>query len=81
MLWGCNFGFCGVRSLVPVDGMMNSDKYVDVIQRKVIPHMRDTFPEGGGHFSKILSHAMHKKNEEIFQETECKRFRMAWEFT
>jgi len=30
---------------------MNSDKYLDVIQRKVIPRMRETFPEGGGIFS------------------------------
>ena len=35
MLWGC-YSFCGVGSLVPVAVMMNSDKYLDVIQIKGI---------------------------------------------
>jgi len=60
ILWS-SFSFRGVGSLVPVDGMMISDKYVDVIQSKVIPHMRETFREGGAYHSKILLHAMHRK--------------------
>jgi len=68
MLWVC-FSFCGVGSLVPEDGMMNSDKYLDVIQRKVIPHMRETFPEGGGIFQQDLvpCHAS-KKVKKFFKK-------------
>jgi len=35
---------------MPIEGMMNSDKYV--IERKIIPDMRRAFPDGGG----ILQH-------------------------
>ena len=33
MFWGC-FSYAGVGSLFPVEGMMNSDRYIDVIKKK-----------------------------------------------
>jgi len=46
MFWG-SFSFSVVASLVPIEGMMNLYKYIDVIERKVIPDMRKAFPDGG----------------------------------
>jgi len=34
MFWG-SFSFSGVGSLMPIEDMMNSKKYIDVIERKV----------------------------------------------
>jgi len=36
MSWG-SFSFSVVASLVPIEGMMNLYKYIDVIERKAIP--------------------------------------------
>ena len=33
---------------MPIEGMMSSDKYIDVIENKAIPDMRKAFPYGGG---------------------------------
>jgi len=49
VFWG-SFSFSGVASLMPIEGMMNLCKYIDVIERKVIPDMRKAFPDGGGKF-------------------------------
>jgi len=35
---------------MPMEGMMNSDKYIDVIESKVIPDMTKAFPDGGNDF-------------------------------
>jgi len=51
MFWD-SFSFYGVGSLMPIEGMMNSDKYIDVTERKIIPNMRRAFPDCGG----ILQH-------------------------
>jgi len=53
MFWG-SFSFSVVASLMPIKGMMNLHKYNDVIERTVIPHMRNAFPDGGGKFQKIV---------------------------
>ena len=63
------FSFCGVGTLVPVDGMMNSGKYMDVIQRKIITHMRVTFRDGGGIFQHDLAPCLEsKKVKEFFMK-------------
>ena len=55
---------------------MDSDKYLDVIQRKVIPYMRETFPEGGGifqqdlppcHASKKVKQFLKKQNVNVLE--------------
>jgi len=46
MFWG-SFSFSVVASLMPIEGMMNLYKYIDVIQRKTIPDMRNAIPGGG----------------------------------
>jgi len=47
MFWG-SFSFSVVASLMEIEGMMNLYKYIDAIERKAIPDMRKTFPDGGG---------------------------------
>ena len=54
MFWG-SFSFAGVGSLMPTEGMINSDKYIDVIENKVIPDMRRAFSDGGGIFQQDLA--------------------------
>jgi len=40
---------------MPIEGMMNLYKYIDVIERKAISDMRKAFPDGGGNSNRILS--------------------------
>jgi len=35
---------------MPIGGMMNLYRYIDVIERKVIPGISRAFPDGGGKF-------------------------------
>ena len=46
MFWD-SFSFSVVVSLMPIEGVMNLFKYIDVIERKAIPDMRKAFPDGG----------------------------------
>ena len=39
MFWGC-FTFKGPKSLVPIDGMMNSDKYIPILEKRAIPLLK-----------------------------------------
>ena len=43
-----SFRFKSVESLFPVKGMINADKYIEVIQRKVMRDMERAFPYGRG---------------------------------
>ena len=37
--WGC-FSYFGIGSLYPVEGMMYSPQYIEVISRKVVPELK-----------------------------------------
>ena len=54
MFWG-SFSFHGVGSLRPVEGMMRSAQYIDVIETKAIPEMQKAFPDGSGVFQQDLA--------------------------
>ena len=54
MFWGC-FSFYGIGSLHPVEGMMHSQQYIEVVQRRVIPEMNRLFPDGSGVFQQDLA--------------------------
>ena len=41
MFCGC-FSYNGVGGLLPVEGMMNSDKFIDVLRRRLVPEMEKT---------------------------------------
>jgi len=72
MFWG-SFSFNGVESLYPVSGMMNADKYIDVIQHKVMRNMQAAFLDGRGFFQQDLApcHAA-KKVKKVFEENQIK---------
>ena len=54
MFWGC-FSYYRVGPLKPVECMINSEKYLDVLTTKVIPEMARKFPEGSGIFRQDLA--------------------------
>ena len=54
MFWGC-FSYYGVGSLRPVEGMMRSAQYIDVLEKKAIPDMQRAFPDGSGVFQQDLA--------------------------
>ena len=66
MFGGC-FSFKGVGSLFPVQGMMKSDQYIEVIQQRVIPDMQKAFSNGNGIFQQDLAPChSSKKVKKIF---------------
>jgi hypothetical protein len=69
MLWGF-FTVGGSGSLVPVDGMMNSSKYIKILKSRVSPFLQ-TFARVKGHFNMTLHHATTKKqSRSSFKKTE-----------
>lgn len=72
MFWGC-FSYTGVGSLRPVEGMMRSPQYIDVIQRNVIQDMRKAFPEGNGVFQQDLAPCHTSKAvTKVFEQNQIK---------
>ena len=54
MFWGI-FSFKSIGSRFTVKGMTNADKYIEVIQGKVVRDMERAFPNGGGIFQQDLA--------------------------
>jgi len=54
MFWGC-FSYKGIGSLFPVQGMMKSDQYIEVLRRKLIPDMQKAFSGDAGIFQQDLA--------------------------
>ena len=67
MFWGI-FSFSVVASLMPIEGMMNLYKYIDVIERKAIPDMRKAFPDRGEKFQDIVPCLSSEKVKTIFRK-------------
>ena len=52
---------------------MNTDKYIEVIQRKVVKDMERAFPKGGGIFQENLDPChTAKKGEKVLKENRTK---------
>ena len=71
-----SFSFSGLGSLYPCSGIMNTDKYIDVVNHKILNVMRDmqiAFPDGGSIFKHDLApcHSA-KKVQKMLQENEIK---------
>ena len=47
MFWG-SFSCYGVGSLLPIEGMMNAEKYIKVVEKKVAANLANAFPDGSG---------------------------------
>ena len=73
MLWG-SFSFKGIGSLFPVKGIMNANKYIEVIQRKVVRDMKRAFSNGGGIFQHDLAPCHTAKKRKNFLKKITSRF-------
>ena len=68
MFWG-SFCYKGVGSLCPIMGMMNADRYVDIINNTIQNDMEEAFPEGNGIFQQDLAPCHRaKKVHKLFRE-------------
>ena len=72
MFWG-SFSYHGVGSLYPIAGIMNGDKYMEVINNKVLTDMEEAFPNGEGIFQQDLA-PCHRANKvkRLFLEKEIR---------
>jgi transposase len=69
MFWGC-FSYYGPGPLVPVTGMMNSEKYQPMLVERMIPEMKKRWPNGGGIFQQDLAPChTSKKMVKFFKES------------
>lgn len=68
MFWG-SFSYTGVGSLHPIEGIMNADKFMQVINNKVQQDMEDAFPNNDGIFQQDLA-PCHRANKvkQLFSE-------------
>lgn len=70
MFWGC-FSYMGVGSLVPIDGMMNSQKYKSMLEQHLNKELEKCQPQGGAILQQD-SAPCHKSKEmmKYFQDKE-----------
>jgi hypothetical protein len=69
MFWEC-FTFTGPGSLVPIEGMINSEKYSDIIKCRVVQTMEENFSNGDGIFLHDLApcHSSRKVKKVIEEQ-------------
>lgn len=67
MFWGC-FSASGLGTLVPVEGMMNQDKYIDILSRKVLTELSNLYPDGDGIFQQDLAPCHTARRTKVFME-------------
>ena len=48
--------------LVPVEGMMKSDQYIQILERRVIPQLQTSLPEDDGIFQQDLAQFHKSQN-------------------
>lgn len=65
MFWGC-FSFFGPEALVPVEGMMNGDKYLEIVRSRVIPLLQKLYPDNSGIFQQDLAPCHTSKKVKTF---------------
>ncbi|KAJ4433285.1 hypothetical protein ANN_15544 [Periplaneta americana] len=79
------FGDCftheGPGALIPIKGMMNSDKYIHLMETRIVPQLQKSFPDGRGmfqqdlapcHTSRKTTELFNKKNIQVPRTTVCK---------
>ncbi|KAJ4450863.1 hypothetical protein ANN_02295 [Periplaneta americana] len=64
MCWGC-FTHEGPGALIPIKGMMNSDKYIHLLETRIVPQLQKSFPDGRCVFQQDLApcHTFRKTTE------------------
>ncbi|KAJ4435974.1 hypothetical protein ANN_18597 [Periplaneta americana] len=68
MFWGC-FTHEGPGALIPIKGMMNSDKYIHLLETRIVPQLQKSFLDGRGMFQQDLAPChMSRKTTEFFKK-------------
>lgn len=67
MFWGC-FSIHGPGPLMTVEGMMDSLKYIDVLDTQLIPAMQQWYPENNGVFQEDLAPCHSSKISKTFKQ-------------
>ncbi|KAJ4425709.1 hypothetical protein ANN_27905 [Periplaneta americana] len=64
MFWGC-FAHEGPGALIPIKGMINSDKYIHLLETRIVPHLQKSFSDGRGVLQQDLApfHTSRKTTE------------------
>ncbi|KAJ4433945.1 hypothetical protein ANN_16264 [Periplaneta americana] len=64
MFWGC-FTHEGPGALIPIKGMMNSDKYIHLLEIRIVPQLQKSFLDGRGVFQQGVApcHTSRKTTE------------------
>lgn len=65
MMWGC-FSFNGIGPLKVIDGSLNSDGYINILQSVLIPQMNEWFGVGGGIFQQDNASCHNSKSTRKF---------------
>ncbi|MEM9078953.1 MAG: hypothetical protein AAGC43_18075 [Bacteroidota bacterium] len=72
MFWGC-FSYFGVGILHPVEGMMRSKQYIEVLRRLAIPELSKRFSSGTGIFQHDLAPCHNSNAVKFFSGQLCER--------
>merc|ERR1712218_596217 len=68
MYWGC-MTYHGVGPITPIQGTMDANKYIPIINDKVVPEMNERFPDGDGTFQQDLAPCHRaKKVHRVFRD-------------
>jgi len=63
---------------MPIEGMINLHKYIDIIERKAIPDMGKSFPDVEENSSRILSRVFHLTKLRRFSGSKIKCDGLVW---
>ena len=69
MFWGC-FTHEGPGALIPIKGMMNSDKYIHLLETRIVPQLRNSFLDGRCVPTRLCTLPYMSKNYGILQQEE-----------
>ena len=79
MFRGC-FGHNGVGPLQPIDGMMRSEQYITILNKKVSQKLKKQYPDGMGIFQQdLVSCHASKMVKKFMSEIQIETLGMAWD--
>ena len=70
MFWGC-FTLKGTSRLCPIEGMMNSTKYQEILETKLVPSMQQSFADGNGIFQQNPIESLWAIMKKRLQKSDC----------
>ena len=71
--------FTGPGSLIPIEGMINSEKYRDILKCRVVQSMEENLPNSDGIFQHDLTpHHSSRKVKKAIEELEINMLQWPW---